>query len=183
MDHFIDIRIKPDDEMRENVLLNKVYTKFHKALCTLESTDIGVSFPQYEVLFGRTLRIHGSLVRLRELQALQWLGGLVGYCDVHEISPVVRVSKFRTISRKQPTMTLAKLRRLANRGSITPANAKEYKAKMFSKGLDNPYFELESVSNGHQHRRYLEFGVLCDSGVAGDFDQFGLSRTATIPWF
>ena len=183
MDHFIDIRIKPDAEMRENVLLNKVYTKFHKALCTLESTDIGVSFPQYEILLGRTVRVHGSLEKLRELQELQWLGGLIGYCDVDDIAPVIGTSKYRTVSRKQPTMTLAKLRRLANRGSITPVKAKEYKAKMFSKGLDNPYLELESISNGHQHRRYLEFGVFLDSAVLGEFDQFGLSRKATVPWF
>ena len=32
MKHFIEIKIKPDAEMRENVLLNKVYTKFHKRL-------------------------------------------------------------------------------------------------------------------------------------------------------
>jgi CRISPR-associated endonuclease Csy4 len=183
MDHFIDIRIKPDDEMRENVLLNKVYTKFHKALCILESTDIGVSFPQFEVLLGRTFRVHGSLARLRELQDLQWLGGLLGYCDVDDILPVKGILKYRTVSRKQPAMTLAKLRRLANRGSITPEKAKEYKAKMFSKGLDNPYLELESISNGHLHRRYLEFGALRDSDASGEFDQFGLSRTATIPWF
>jgi len=32
MNHHIDIKINPDAEMRENVLLNKVYTKFHKRL-------------------------------------------------------------------------------------------------------------------------------------------------------
>ncbi|MGR6859126.1 type I-F CRISPR-associated endoribonuclease Cas6/Csy4 [Aliivibrio salmonicida] len=36
--------------MRENVLLNKVYTKLHKALVTLNSDSIGVSFPQYNVI-------------------------------------------------------------------------------------------------------------------------------------
>ena len=27
-------------------------------------------------------------------------------------------------------------------------------AKMFTKGLDNPYLELENASNGHNRRRY-----------------------------
>jgi len=43
MNNYIDILIKPDDEMRENVLLNKVYSKLHKALFTLKSTEIGIS--------------------------------------------------------------------------------------------------------------------------------------------
>jgi CRISPR-associated endonuclease Csy4 len=54
---------------------------------------------------------------------------------------------------------------------------------MFQKGLDNPYLELESGSNGHLHRRYIVFGELMDKPMSGEFDQFGLSKTATIPWF
>jgi CRISPR-associated endonuclease Csy4 len=54
---------------------------------------------------------------------------------------------------------------------------------MLSQSLDNPYLELESTSNGNKHRRYLEFGQLLGNAVVGEFDQFGLSKTATIPWF
>jgi len=42
---------------------------------------------------------------------------------------------------------------------------------MFSRGLDNPYVELVSGSNGQRHRRYIEFGELLDNPVAGEFDQ------------
>ena len=80
-------------------------------------------------------------------------------------------------------MTQAKFNRLLKRGSITEDEAKQYKAKMFTKGLDNPYLELQSHSNGHKHRRYIQFGELLDSPITGEFDQFGLSKTATIPWF
>lgn len=183
MNYFIDITIKPDAEMRENVLLNTVYSKLHKALFTLSSTDIGVSFPKYSVLLGRVIRIHASQERLSELQKMAWLGGLVGYCDETEPCSIPDNCQYRTVSRKQTTMSLAKLRRLMNRGSITPEKAKEYKAKMFTQGLDNPYLELESASNGNKHRRYIEFGDLSGNSVVGSFDNFGLSRTATIPWF
>ncbi|MEE9356016.1 MAG: type I-F CRISPR-associated endoribonuclease Cas6/Csy4 [Methylococcaceae bacterium] len=80
-------------------------------------------------------------------------------------------------------MTEAKLRRLIKRGSITEDEIKTYKAKMFQQGLDNPYLELESTSNGHKHRRYLQFGEIIAEPVAGKFDQFGLSKTTTVPWF
>ncbi len=183
MDHYIDIRILPDAEMRENMLLNKVYTKFHKALCTLNANDIGVSFPEYKVKLGRLLRIHGNTERLAELQKMQWLGGLAGYCNISEIKPVPENSNFRVISRIQTTMSPAKYRRLLARGSITEKEQKHYKAKMFQKGLDNPYLELESVSTGKKYRRYLNFSDLQSAPVKGVFDQFGLSKTATVPWF
>ncbi|MDQ7002765.1 MAG: type I-F CRISPR-associated endoribonuclease Cas6/Csy4 [Ghiorsea sp.] len=183
MNYYIDIQLKPDAEMRENVLLNKVYTKLHKALCSLKSTDIGVSFPKHRVKLGDVIRIYGNRDRLMALQAMNWLGGLIGYCGVSDISQVPAQVKFRTMSRKQSNMTESKLRRLVKRGSLAPEEAKHYKAKMFTQGLDNPYLELESGSNGHKHRRYIQFGDILDDSVVGEFDQFGLSKVATVPWF
>lgn len=183
MNHYVNIVIKPDAEMRENVLLNKVYTKLHKALCEKKSTDVGVSFPRYRVLLGNLIRVHGDEARLLELEAMSWLGGLSGYCDVSGVQRVPDDVVYRTISRKQSNMTEAKLRRLIKRGSILPEAVKAYKATMFDKGLDNPYLELESNSSGHRHRRYIQFGELKSKPVKGVFDQFGLSKATTVPWF
>ena len=183
MESYIDITIKPDAEMRENVLLNKVYTKLHKALVTLNSDCIGVSFPSYQVKLGRVIRIHSNDAMLRDLLELNWLGGLVGYCDITDIKTVPSECEYRTISRIQSTMSQAKLSRLIKRGSISEEEVKTYKAKMFTKGLDNPYLELESSSNGHNYRCYLKFGALQAEPKQGNFDTFGLSKTATIPWF
>lgn len=183
MKHYVEIVIKPDEEMRENVLLNKVYSKLHKALFSLKSTEIGVSFPKYKVMLGDVIRLHGSEVKLLELQNTNWLGGLSGYCKVSDIQIVPGDVSYRVISRIQSNMTEAKLRRLIKRGSISEAEVKQYKAKMFGMGLDNPYLELQSTSNGHKHRRYLQFSELKDQADEGVFDSFGLSKTATVPWF
>jgi CRISPR-associated endonuclease Csy4 len=183
MDHYIDISIKPDAEMRENVLLNKVYSRFHKTLYDLKANEIGVSFPKYHIKLGRLLRIHGKATRLKALQEKQWLGGLSGYCEISDISPIPENTKFRIVSRIQTTMSPAKFRRLLARGTITGEQRTQYKAKMFQKGLDNPYLELESGSNGKKYRRYIVFSDLLDTPVQGVFDQFGLSKKATIPWF
>jgi len=183
MNHYINIQIKPDAEMRENVLLNKVYTKLHKPLHSLKTNDIGISFPNYKVKLGDVIRLHGSEASLTELQSSNWLGGLIGYCDISEIQEIPNDVKHRTVSRIQSNMTASKLRRLIKRGSINADEAKQYKAKMFTQGLDNPYLELESSSNGNKHRRYLAFGELLEIAAEGEFDQFGLSKTATIPWF
>lgn len=183
MDYYIEILIKPDDEMRWNVLLNTIYTKFHKALCDIETHSIGISFPKFRTTLGDMLRIHGSKEELENLQRLDWIGGMIGYCKVSEILPVPEGSKFRRVSRKQTTMSNAKLERLKKRGSITEEEVKRYKAKLFSRGLAEPYLELVSKTNGHKHRRYIEISEILDGAVTGQFDKFGLSRSATVPWF
>ncbi|PCI53583.1 MAG: type I-F CRISPR-associated endoribonuclease Cas6/Csy4 [Alphaproteobacteria bacterium] len=183
MDNYINIDLRPDAEMSVNRLLNTVYTKLHKALVDLSSTNIGVSFPKYKVTLGGALRLHGSQSNLVTLQQKNWLGGMSGYCKVSEITPVPDGAQYRNIRRKQTTMSQSKLNRLIKRGSISEDEVKAYKAKMFTKGLDNPYLELQSSSNGHNHRRYIELSQLHDMPVNGIFDQFGLSKTATVPWF
>lgn len=127
--------------------------------------------------------LFGSQSDLVALQQQNWLGGMSGYCAMSNVLPVPANVQYRTISRKQSTMTQAKLNRLLKRGSITESEVKQYKAKMFTKGLDNPYLELQSGSNGHKHRRYIEFSDLQTNAVVGQFDQFGLSKTSTVPWF
>jgi len=183
MDYYIDIRIKPDAEMRQNVLLNKVYTKLHKTLWELNSSDIGISFPEWKVLLGKVIRVHSSQARLEQLQAKNWLGGLSGYCHVSVTQAIPQQVLYRRISRARSNMSQSKLNRLIKRGSISPSETKAYRAKMFASGIDNPYLELESSSNGHKHRRYVQFSELLDKAKSGKFDSFGLSKEATIPWF
>jgi len=184
MDYYLDINIRPDEEVPTYFIRNKIYTKLHKALSTLKSTEIGVSFPRYKVKLGDVIRVYGSESKLTELQSTDWLGGLKGYCAISSIQAIPADVTYRNISRKQANMTEAKLRRLIKRGSISDDEIKTYKAKMFQQGLDNyPYLELQSGSNGHKHRRYIQFGEISSQPVNGEFDQFGLSKTATIPWF
>ncbi len=183
MDYYFDIKIVPDEEVPIYFIRNKIYSKFHKALFILNSSDIGISFPRYKTLLGDVIRIHGSETKLTELQATDWLGRLKGYCEVSSVQAIPENVTHRIISRIQANMAGAKLRRLIKRNSISSEEVKKYKAKMFQKGLDNPYLELESTSNGNKHRRYIKFGELQSDPMAGVFDQFGLSKTATVPWF
>lgn len=183
MNHYLDITLLPDPEFPATVLMNSLYRKLHKILCDLRTIDIGVSFPRYQKTLGNCLRLHGTLEALASLQERNWIGGMSGYCQQSAITQAPSESKFRTVSRLQPTRTKAKLNRLIKRGSISEDGVKAYKARMFTKGLDNPYLELQSGSNGHKHRRYIQFGELQDHPIAGEFDQFGLSKTATVPWF
>lgn len=183
MEHYVDIKVLPDEEISVTFLMNTIYTKLHKVLYDLSSTNIGVSFPKHKVTLGNVLRIHGEKSALYHFQSMDWMGGMMGYCAVSSIKHIPKDSKFRTVSRKQMTMSQSKLRRLMKRGSMSGSEIGQYKAKMLSQRLSEPYVELVSSSNGHRHRRYIAFGQLLDEPIAGEFDQFGLSKTATVPWF
>lgn len=106
-----------------------------------------------------------------------------GYCRVDSIKSVPYAVQYRVISRIQPTMSNSKLRRLMKRGSISQNDIPVYKEKKENRMLNAPYIELISGSNGKRHRRYIEFGALQNNQVFGNFDSFGLSKTATVPWF
>ena len=193
MKYYIDIQIKPDEDMSLYFIRNKVFTKLHKTLHDLKQTSIGVSFPNYKLKLGNIVRLHGDKNALEMLQKTKWLGGLIGYCDVSDITPVPETIKgYRQFSRIRPTMTMAKLAKRVlyqkrtgalNTSQDIEAYTKQYKAKMFATGLDKPYLELQSHSNGHYYRVYITIGELQDIAVKGLFNRFGLSKAATIPWF
>jgi len=183
MEYYIDIELKPDAEISESPLMNLVYNKFHKALVKLKTEQIGVSFPKYQIKLGKVLRLHGNKTNLQNLQGLDWLGGIAGYCEISVVKNVPANVKYRMVSRIRTNMSKSKLERLKRRGSITPGEEKNYRAKMFSQGLDNPYLDLKSISTGQKHRRFFRLGPLLDQSVEGKFDSYGLSKVATVPWF
>jgi CRISPR-associated endonuclease Csy4 len=184
MESYLDIKMVADDDIPIYFIRNKVYTKLHKVLHTLKSTNIGVSFPNYRLKLGDVIRLHAAESCLTELQATNWLGGLSGYCEMTDILSVPeKVEGYRTISRIQQNKTNAKLNRLSKRNAMPDDDIKSYKAKMFAESLDNPYLELQSKSTGEKYRLYIAFGELLEQEVPGEFNHFGLSKTATIPWF
>jgi CRISPR-associated endonuclease Csy4 len=183
MDSYINIQLKPDAEMREAELSSKVFTKFHKALVALNSNNIGISFPQMKVKLGRLFRLHGQASALHDLQGLEWLGALSGYCQVSTVSAVPEQVQYRIVSVKRSNLSKAKLKRLITRGSIDKEGEKRYKVKMLSQGFDNPFLDLFSASTGQVHRKFFELSDIQTQPIEGEFDSYGLSKTATVPWF
>lgn len=184
MDHYFDITLNADKELPENRLLGMAYTKLHKRLFDMNSRDVGVSFPAAQTTLGRVIRLHSNKDRLAPLHAADWLGGLVGYCAVSEISAIPEKVEHRRVCRRQANKSFAKLRRLKKRGRVaTKQQERSYKAAMFAESLAIPYVELVSASNGELHRRFIEISEPTQKPARGDFDSFGLSKSATVPWF
>ena len=187
MGHYINITLLPDPEFPVTTLMNSLFSKFHKGLYDQKATDIGVSFPQCQAgkkQLGNVLRLHGNADSLSAFMAVNWIGPMSGYCQVSEVQKQPDQVQYRTISRRQAPMSAAKLKRLKKRGHVTEQGLKDYQSKLAAQPEPNqPYLELKSASNGQRYRRYIEIGPLQDQPNQGEFDQFGLSRTATVAWF
>jgi len=203
MNCYIDLTLLPDEEVPIFFIRNKVYSKFHKTIFDLKACNIGISFPclkkakkndQNKMNFGENIRIHSTQERLQQLQSLNWLGGLAGYCKVSGILPVPdKVEGHQTVFRVRQNMSVAKLQkkieRQKSKGYLKTDDdikiyEKQYKAKLFATGLDNPYLELRSTSTGgNKYRLYIAFGELQNQSVEGEFNNFGLSKIATVPIF
>ncbi|MBE3662718.1 type I-F CRISPR-associated endoribonuclease Cas6/Csy4 [Vibrio navarrensis] len=183
MDSYIDIHLRPDAEMNEAELGSKVYTKFHKALVKLNTNQIAMSFPDANLKLGQLFRVHGPVSLLNDLQGLCWLGPLVGYCQISEVLSVPEQVQYRVISAKRRNLSSAKLRRLIARGSINKEGEQRYKKKMLSQSIKAPYLDLQSGSTGQKYRKFFEFGEMRSIPTSGKFDSYGLSQSATVPWF
>ena len=105
MTHYIDIELLPSKELRENVLLNQIYSSFHKRLYDLKSNDIALSFPNYKSNLGRLFRIHGKIEVLEKLNEEDWPGNYKKFCKVSPIDIVPLDVKYRIVSRIQQNMT------------------------------------------------------------------------------
>jgi len=192
MIYYQDIKLYPDIEIDIAFLRNKLYQKLHKAIFDLSASDIGISFPEMNKRLGCVIRIHSTQDKLNELQSLNWLGGLSGYCKVNEILPVPdKVKGHQTISRIRQRMNDAELKERImyqkNQGILktndeVQAYAQQYKDEM-KKRMDNPYLELQSTSTGNKYQLYIAFGELQNQSVEGEFNNFGLSKIATVPIF
>ena len=184
MNHYIEFRLRQDPESSKSFLTNALVSKLHRTLCDFKATDIGISFPNANnfALCG-VVRLHSTEFRLEELMTVDWLGELIGQCTVGEILPVPDNCQYRTISRIQPKMSQSRLNRLIRRGKITDTEVKGYRARQFSRKLDRPFIQLTSASNRRIYRRYIDLGEVQANPTTGNFDKFGLSKGATVPWF
>lgn len=184
MDSYLEIRVLPDPEFSEDTLMAALMAKLHRALGAREKGDIGVSFPDHDIKPGGRLRIHGSARALRELESDDWRRGLKDYCAASEIAAVPANVQWRTVSRAQAKSSPQRLlRRSVRKGWISPEEASRRQAITPARTLSLPYLNLKSLSSQQHFRLFIAHGELQSAATAGTFSSYGLSVTATIPWF
>lgn len=187
LSHYIELHLRPDPEVAPTQLLAALYTRLHRALAAQGTTSIAVGFPGYSAerhTLGERLRLHGSAADLQAWATGQWLGSVRDHVGATPLLPVPADAQHRTLRRVQVKSSPERLRRrLMKRHSLTAQQASERIPDSLARTTPLPYVQLASTSTAQQFRLFLALGAAQEAVQMGDFNAYGLSTTATIPWF
>lgn len=186
MDRYMDLRILPDPEFPTQQLMNALFTKLHRCLVRLSTSDVGVSFPEVDEQaphLGRVLRIHGSDDSFARLMAEPWLVGMRDHIHIDPVSPVPDSVGYRRVRRVQAKSSPERIRRRQmKRHHWTEAEARSRIPDDIRRTVNLPHLRLESGSTKHRFLLFL-LHEPADVPVNGAFNSYGLSGSATVPWF
>jgi len=187
VDHYVDIVLQSDLEFPAHQLMSALYAKLHRALALQASASIGVSFPGVELKsphLGARIRLHGSLVDLSTLLAVDWLAGMRDHVVLRPPTQIPLYVQHRRVSRVQVKSSPERLRRrLMRRHALDEHEARLRIPDNAARLAQLPYVQLRSTSTGQSFRLFIEHGPLQPSELPGTFNAYGLSQGATIPWF
>lgn len=184
MDYYQDIKVIADAETSDGVLLAQLFMRLHQVLGRVAEGRIGISFPQVKKTLGQQLRVHGSQADLTALQQSGWLKGLQDYIASSEIASVPQEISWRVVKRVQVKSSAERLlRRSVSKGWLSEAEARQRSSLLNEQRSDLPYMLIKSGSNRNAFPLFIEHGPIQSSPVIGSFNAYGLSATATIPWF
>ncbi|MGE7959053.1 type I-F CRISPR-associated endoribonuclease Cas6/Csy4 [Pseudomonas sp. NPDC089530] len=187
MDHYVDITLHPDPEFAAAQLMSALLSKLHRGLHDTRRDDIGISFPEVERCargLGSHLRLHGSAQALASLLAQNWLTGMRDHVQLSEPSSVPTGVQYRHVSRVQVDSNPERLRRrLIKRHDLTEEQARQRIPDDAAKHCNLPFASLRSHGSGQAFRLFIRHGPLLDTPHPGRFGSYGLSPTATVPWF
>ena len=187
MDHHVDIDVQQGPEFPAHQLMEALYAKLHRALVAHNSTRIGVSFPGFGLkgpYLGTRLRLHGDFAALSALLATDWLAGMRDHVTLTQPNPVPEATKHCAVRRVQVKSSPERLRRrLMHRHSINAQEARQRIPDEAVRLVKLPFVQLRSTSTGQSFRLFIEHGPVQANPIPGDFNTYGLSQLATIPWF
>lgn len=187
MDHHVDIDVRPDAEFPAHQLMSALYAKLHRVLVAQNSTRIGVSFPGVDLKalhLGTRLRLHGNLASLSALLESDWLAGIRDHVALAQPARIPEAAKHCAVRRVQAKSSPERLRRrLMRRHNLDAQEAQQRIPDDLARLVRLPFVQLRSTSTGQTYRLFIEHGPAQSNPTPGDFNTYGLSRVATVPWF
>ncbi|KUM39463.1 type I-F CRISPR-associated endoribonuclease Cas6/Csy4 [Pseudomonas sp. EpS/L25] len=186
MDHYLDLRLLPDPEFPATQLMSALFAKLHRGLSDLRRDDVGISFPEVDAgpTLGTRLRLHGTAEALDRLLALDWLTGMRDHLHLGALTPIPAQVRWRQVSRVQVDSNPDRLRRrLIKRHGLSETEARQRIPDSAAKRCALPFVTLRSNGNGQRFPLFIRHGPLLEAPIPGTFNRYGLSTTATVPWF
>ena len=206
MKYYIDIILLPDAEASLGFLWQKVFQQVHIALVDnkvgANESAIALSIPDYKPIepkekrfpLGNKLRLLAEAeATLRAIDINKWLKRLSDYCHIEPIKAVpTNIRQYAQFKRKQVKSIERKAKRRAEHLNKPYAEVLAYLIKegRSDKKCTLPFINVESQDT----KKLVEQGVSCQFSLfiecsffavptSGKFDCYGLSKTATVPWF
>jgi CRISPR-associated endonuclease Csy4 len=187
MDHYVDIEVLPDPEFPASQLMGALYAKLHRALVAQGCNHIGVSLPDVDEVgthLGTRLRLHGELGHLAMLLASDWLAGMRDHVALTQPVRVPGNAQYRVVKRVQVKSSPERLRRrLMRRHGLSEEQVCQRIPDDVARFTRLPFIQMRSTSTGQTFRLFVEHGSIQAHAIPGDFNTYGLSQGATIPWF
>ena len=185
MNSFCDLTLRRDPEFPESQLMNALYAKLHRALAAAQVNTIAVCFPAFMGLkLGGVLRLVGPSAALTNLMAGYWLHGMTEYLQISGVRALPAQLQHRKWQRIQCKSSPERLRRRQmKRNGLSETQARERVPDTAAKTLKAPFLQVSSGSTGQHFRLFLKVGPPQAQPETGPFNAYGLSQTATVPWF
>lgn len=196
MKRYVEITLLPTDDIGHYFLWSKVYQQLHLALVELtagQGGSVGFSFPEYSAKqprLGRKLRVFASTEsQLAQCNVQKWLERLSDYCHISSIRTVPEQTRYAIFSRKQCVNNPERLaRRRAKRKGETFEQALAHFAGFEGEFTYLPFVTIESLSTRAAEEVNHRFKLFVTQQLVlkpheGIFNCYGLSKTATVPWF
>jgi len=185
--HYIELTIQPDPDFAPHHLMGALFSKLHRRLVELDRDDIGTSFPQHRVSpkdIGNTLRIHGDTTALDALMAKPWLQGMREHVRIGEMAKPPADARHRIVRRRQFKTNAERLRRRhMRRHDVSAQAAMETIPDSVERKVPLPFVQMRSASTNQSFSLFVEHGQECEQPQQGQFNSYGLSNGATVPWF
>lgn len=192
MKYYIEITLLPSVEIGLYFLWQKVYQQIHLGFAAIKNSNgeipIGISFPGYDDKknqLGNKLRLFAKDKQVfGELNIGRYLNRLLDYVHITQIRDVPdNVTEFAVFKRQQVKSSNTRLaRRKAKRAGITFEQAFNMLNKFEEKRVKTPFINMQSQSSNKRfHLMILKQST--SQMIDGSFNCYGLSKTATVPWF
>jgi CRISPR-associated endonuclease Csy4 len=186
MNRYLDIRILPDPEFAPNHLMNALFAKLHRCLVRTGVDDVGISFPEVDPVkphLGRVLRLHGTEDSFARLLSEEWLTGMRDHVQISGVQAVPGQVEHRRVRRVQVKSSPERIRRRQiKRHQWTAEEAKKRIPDSSARMLPLPFLSIQSISSGRRFNLFID-QERAERPVAGSFNAYGLSASATVPWF
>jgi CRISPR-associated endonuclease Csy4 len=122
MKFYKEIKLLPDPEFKETLLMNILFSRLHVVLADKGNGEVGISFPHFDKTLGNVIRLHGTSEALERIQSLRWLKGLNDYINEKDILQVPENCQYRVVKRAQTKSSVERLyRRSVKKGWLTEA--------------------------------------------------------------